>query len=65
MIPSFRYPSPKEELENEEEIGGDCKEIGLESIETDVAELKREIGGHGVGWHAERESDKVDREHVP
>jgi hypothetical protein len=53
LIPSFRYPSPKEELENEEEVGGDCKEIGLEGIEADIAELKREIGGHGVGWHTE------------
>jgi len=65
LIPSFGHPSPEEELGNEEKVGGNCKEICLEGIETDIAKLKSEIGGHGVGWHAEGDSDKIDGEHVP
>jgi hypothetical protein len=65
LVPLFGHPCPKEELTNEEEVGWDCKEICFEGIKADIADLKSEVGGHGVGWHAEGESDKIDGEHVP
>jgi hypothetical protein len=65
LIPLFSHPSPEEKLKNEEDVSWDCEEIRLKGIEADFAELKSEINRHGIIWHAEGKSNKIDGEHVP
>lgn len=65
LVDLLREPGPEEQLDDEENVGWNAEQVGLERGEVERTELQREICGDGLVRNQPCESNDIDGPHVP
>lgn len=64
LVDFLRNPCPENELENEEEVRGNDKQVRLESVEANGSQGESKVTGHWCRWNEPDDANKVDWPHV-